>query len=223
MADRRASMRPVGRFKENGMHWAEILGYIAALLTIGTYSMRTMIPLRISGIGANCFFIAYGILEHVYPTLFLHAVLLPLNTVRLYQMLQLVEKVKAASQGDLNMEWLKPFMSRRTAKSGEMLFRKGELSSAMFYTVSGRYRLPEIATEVGPGEVIGELGLIAPNNNRTLSFECLDGGELLTINYGQVKQLYFQNPKFGFYSLQLISQRLFRDIARLEEKVATSA
>src|ERR1041384_5121256 len=162
------------------MHnWAEFLGYIAAFLTLITFQMKTMIPLRIVGMCANCIFISYGFFSHVYPALILHAVLLPLNGLRLYQMLQLVEKVKVASQSDLNMSWLKPFMNKQHAKAGEVLFRMGDLSSAMFYTVTGSYRLVEIGTEVGPGEVIGELGLIAPNNKRTLTFECMEGGEVL--------------------------------------------
>jgi CRP-like cAMP-binding protein len=168
-------------------------------------------------------FIAYGLLSKIYPSLFLHLVLLPLNSVRLYQMLQLVEKVKVASRGDLNMDWLKPFMTKRAVKAGEVLFRKGELSNAMYYTVRGRFRLPEIANDVLPGEVIGEMGLIAPDNKRTLSFECVEDGELLAISYSQVKQLYFQNPRFGFYFLQLISQRLFQDIKRLEQKASGAA
>lgn len=198
------------------MHWVEIIGYIGAMLTLGTYSMKRMIPLRIIGIFSNIFFAAYGFLAPVYPQLVLHVVLLPLNVVRLREMLQLIDKVKAASQGDLNMEWLIPFMVARTVKQGDVLFRKGDLSEAMFYTVTGRYRLNEIGQDVGPGQVIGEIGLIAPDNKRTLTFECVEDGELLTISYSQVKQLYFQNPVFGFYFLQLISQRLFKDIERLQ-------
>ena len=198
------------------MFWVEILGYIGALLTFATYSMKRMIPLRIIGILSNIFFAAYGFLAPVYPQLVLHIVLLPLNVVRLREMLQLIDKVKAASRGDLNMEWLIPFMTARTVKHGDVLFRKGDLSEAMFYTVTGRYRLNEIGQDVGPGQVIGEIGLIAPDNKRTLTFECIEDGELLTISYSQVKQIYFQNPVFGFYFLQLISQRLFKDIERLQ-------
>jgi CRP-like cAMP-binding protein len=201
-----------------GIGWIEALGYLGALLVFGTYSMKTMIPLRIMGLCSNCIFIVYGYMAPVYPQLLLHGVLLPLNSLRLYQMLQLVGKVRTASRGDLNMDWLKPFMSKRACKAGEIIFRKGDLSSAMFYTVSGSYRLHEIEQDVGPGQVIGELGVIAPDNKRTLTFECIHDGELLTISYEQVKQLYFQNPKFGFYFLQLISQRLFRDIARLQDE-----
>jgi CRP-like cAMP-binding protein len=182
-----------------------------------------MIPLRIVGICSNAVFIAYGLLAPVYPQLLLHSLLLPLNSIRLYQMLRLIEKVRVASQADLKMDWLKAFMTKRTCRAGDVIFRKGDVASAMFYPVSGRYRLTEIGTEISPGQIVGELGFIAPDNKRTLTFECIEDGELLTISYADVKQLYFQNPKFGFYLLQLISQRMFQNMARLEEKLATFA
>jgi cyclic nucleotide-binding protein len=205
------------------MSWAEILGYFGASLTITVYSMKRMIPLRIIGIGANCVFIVYGFLAAVYPQMLLHAVLLPINVFRLREMLLLIRKVKGASQGDLNMEWLKPYMKRRTAKQGEVLFRKGDVSSDMFYTLTGRYRLNEIGLDLEPGQVVGELGLISPDNKRTLTFECVEDGDLLTISYDHVKELYFQNPEFGFYFLQLVSKRLFKDIDRLQARAAHPA
>jgi CRP/FNR family transcriptional regulator, cyclic AMP receptor protein len=133
-------------------------------------------------------------------------------------MLQLVSKVKTASKGDLNMNWLKPFMSKCSVQRGDVLFHKGDLAVAMFYTITGRFRLKEIGQDIVAGQIIGELGLVAPGNKRTLTFECIEAGELLTISYAQVKQLYFQNPQFAFYFLQLISQRLFQDIDRFIEK-----
>ena len=197
------------------MPWVDLIGYFGALLTLCVYSMKRMIPLRVVGICANCVFVAYGFLGEVYPQMVLHGILLPINAYRLREMLVLVRKVKAASDGDLNMEWLKPHMSRRKVQRGDVLFRKNDPSSDMFYTVSGRYRLGEIGQDVLPGQLIGELGLIAPDNKRTLTFECTEDGELLVISYDHVKQLYFQNPEFGFYFLKLTSQRLFKDIERL--------
>jgi CRP-like cAMP-binding protein len=104
-----------------------------------------------------------------------------------------------------------------------VLFAKGNVSNAMYYTMSGAYRLVEIDKAMPVGEVVGEIGLIAPDNRRTLTFECVEEGELLTITYAQVKQLYYQNPEIGFYFLQLTSARLFQDIRRLEEQVAKQA
>lgn len=187
------------------MTWVDYLGYLGACITIVTYSMKTMIPLRIVGMCANVCFLFYGFMAKVYPSMVLALVLLPLNATRLYQMLQLTAKVKDASQGDQNMAWLKPFMSKRTVKAGETVFRRGDHSDAMYYTVTGRYRLAETGAEIVAGQIIGELGLMAPDNKRTMTFECVEAGELLSISYSQVKQLYYQNPKFGFYFMQLMS------------------
>ena len=104
--------------------FGEVFGYAAAVVTFATYSMKTMIPLRISGIVANILFITFVYLDGIYPTLVLHAILLPVNSVRLYQMLQLVQRVREAAQGDLDMNWLKPFMSSRQVHRGENSFAK---------------------------------------------------------------------------------------------------
>jgi len=59
--------------------------------------------------------------------------------------------------------------------------------------------------------------------NAIMLLECVEDGELLTITYAQVKQLYYQNPEFGFYFLQLTSARLFQDIRQLEERLEKTA
>jgi CRP-like cAMP-binding protein len=89
----------------------------------------------------------------------------------------------------------------------------------MYYSVSGRYRLCEIGIEIPTGQVFGDLGLLAPGNKRTQTIECIEDGEALTASYQQVKELYFQNPQFGFYFLRLTSERLFENIARLEQEL----
>jgi hypothetical protein len=205
------------------MTWVEALGYIAAACTLATYSMKTMIPLRISGIVANCFFIAFGFFGAIYPTLILHVILLPLNAVRLYQMLQLIRRVREASEGDLSMDWLKPFMTRRACQKGDILFHKGDVADRLFYIVSGHFRLNEIGLDLGHGQMIGELGLLAPGNRRTQTCECVEESEALVISYDSVRQLFFQNPKFGFYFMRLATQRLFSDVRRLEQTLEQKA
>ena len=202
------------------MSWIDVVGYFAAMITLATYSMKTMIPLRIAGICANCVFIVYGLLSQTYPTLLLHVLLLPLNSYRLHQMRQLVEKVKAASRGDRNMDWLKPFMTKRACRAGEVLFQKDALADEMFFTVSGRYRLVESGIVLGTGQVVGELGLLAPDQHRTQTLRCEEAGDMLVISYSDVKQLYYQNPEFGFYFLRLATGRLFQNLRDMEGKLA---
>ena len=97
-----------------------------------------------------------------------------------------------------------------------MLFRKGDRALEMFYTVSGKYLVSEIGVELPPGRLFGELGVLTPDSRRTQSVECIEAGEVLTVTYDKVLELYFQDPDFGFYFLKLTSDRLLQNIARLE-------
>ncbi|MDE2282988.1 MAG: cyclic nucleotide-binding domain-containing protein [Hyphomicrobiales bacterium] len=198
---------------------ADAMGYIAALLVFMTFWMKTMVPLRLAGLASNVFFIAYGGMLVAYPVLILHVLLLPLNVLRLREMLQLTKRVEKAAAGDHDMAWIKPFTSVRRMHAGDVLFRKGDIADRMFIVVSGRCRLRDSNIEVKPSAVVGELALLAPGKTRTQSLHCEESGELLEITYRQVKQLYYQNPKFGFYFLELSSKRLFDNIARLEREV----
>ena len=200
--------------------WPMWFGYAAVISSIITCAMKTMIPLRIVSMTCNTLFIIYGFFGGIYPTLILNLVLLPLNTLRLHQMRKLIQDVEAAaSMGETSIDWLKPFMSRRSFRRGDIVFRKGDVADAMFYSVTGRYQLKEIGIEIPVGQVFGDLGFLAPDNRRTQTIECTEDGEVLTATYQQVKELYFQNPQFGFYFLRLTSERLFDNIHRLEQEI----
>lgn len=205
------------------MSLIDLVGYGASALTLSTFAMKTMVPLRIAGIAANVLSIAFAYFDQVYPMLTLHVILLPLNATRLYEMLRLVRRVEAAARGDLNMDWLKPYMSSRLVAKGAVLFRKGDVATTMFYVVSGHFHLIETRTNIGTGAIVGELAFLSPNQTRTQTLECVAAGEVLQISYDQMKELYFQNPQFGFYFLQLTSGRLFENISRLETALAGRA
>lgn len=197
-----------------------MIGFVAAGLVIATLSMRTMVPLRVVGIASNVAFVSYGVLFGSVPTVVLHAILLPLNSYRLIEMLRLIREVKAASRGDLSMDWLKPFMTRRGISAGETLFRKGDAANEMLFLVSGRLHVSEIGVDLGPGAIVGELGFLAPGRTRSQTLVCTESGSVLRISYDRLEQLYFQNPTFGFYFLRLATSRLFENIGRLERLLA---
>jgi hypothetical protein len=198
------------------MDFVTMVGFLAAGLVIATLSMRTMIPLRIVGIVSNVAFVTYGALFGSVPTVVLHSILFPLNIYRLHEMLKLVKQVEEASKGDMSLDWLKPFMTERTITVGETLFRKGEKANHLFFLVSGQLHLQEINLDLAPGAVVGELGMLAPERTRTQTLVCTENGLVLVISYEKIEQLYYQNPKFGFYFLRLSTARLFQNIKRLE-------
>jgi hypothetical protein len=202
------------------INFANMLALVGAGFYVATLMVRTIVPLRVIGIISIVFFIGYGALAGAMATFFLYLLSLPINIIRLRQMLTLVKKARVSAQGDLSMDWLRPFMSPRKYKKGEVLFHKGDAAKEMFYTVTGRFLVKEIGIELPPGRIMGELGFIDPKNRRTQTVESIENGEVLTITYDKLLELYFQNPEFGYYFLRLTTERLMQNISRLEGVVA---
>ena len=194
--------------------WIEAIGYLGTALTISATAMSTMIPLRIISLCASCAVITYGFLIGSMPVVLTEAIQIPFNAYRLWQMIRLVRDVETASGNDLSLEWLRPFGSQCRFGLGEVVFRKGDEAGEMYYVESGAFRIPEVGIEVRKGGIVGELGLLAPGNTRTASLICVEAGKALCVSYSDVKQLYYQNPEFGFYFLKLTSERLFQSVSR---------
>jgi CRP-like cAMP-binding protein len=118
------------------------------------------------------------------------------------------------------MEWLKPFMTERKYRKGDVLMKKGDAADEMFLTVTGKFLVTDFGIELPPGQLMGELGFLTPNNKRTATVECTEDAQVLTITYEKLLEIYFQNPQFGYYFLVLTSQRLLENNARLEAIIA---
>lgn len=195
---------------------ANMLALAGAMFYVATLMMRTIVPLRVIGIISIAFFMAYGLVAGAVGTFLLYLLSLPVNVIRLRQMLMLVKKARTSAQGDLSMDWLRPYMTPRRYRKGEVLFRKGDIANEMFLTVTGKFLVTEIGVELPPGRIMGELGFVAPKNRRTQTIQCIENGDVLTITYETLLELYFQNPEFGYYLLSLTSERLLQNISRLE-------
>lgn len=201
---------------------ASMCALIGSIFFVATLLMRTMMPLRISNMISNVFFMAFGALAGDIRTFLMYLLILPINGVRLYQMRRLVKMARSATKGDKSMEWLKPFMTERKYRKGDRLFTKGDAANEMFLTVSGTFLVTEFSIELPPGSLMGELGFLTPDNRRTATIECIEAGQVLTIEYDKLLEIYFQNPEFGYYFLILTSQRMLENNARLEGIIAHS-
>lgn len=205
------------------VNWIDAIGYAASALVFLTFYMKTMIPLRVIGILSNVAFLAYGIADRVYPVAILHAVLLPLNCIRLVQMQALIRQVRDAAQGELSMEWLIPFMHRRHVAKGETLFRRGDPAIELYFILNGSIRLIDIGVTVGPGSVLGEIGIFAPTGERMDTALCDTDVDVGVISNDKVLQLYHQNPKLGFYLMRLVIARLLENYAKSRAVAAVTA
>jgi ABC-type multidrug transport system fused ATPase/permease subunit len=199
---------------------ANMFALIGAIFFVATLLTQTMVPLRVANMIGCAFFAGFGALAGNITTFLLYLLMVPINAYRLRQMLNLVKMARGATQGDTSMEWLKPFMSERKYRKGDVLFKKDDAADEMFLTLTGSFLVKEINVALPPGRLMGELGFLSPDNKRTATVECTEDGHVLTITYEKLLEIYFQNPQFGYYFLVLTSQRLLENIARLEGIVA---
>lgn len=195
---------------------SNMLALVGSIFLIMTFVVRTIVPLRVLSI-VSCFFqLGAAALSGSVPHFFLYLLALPINFIRLFQIRNLVKKARNSAKGDLSLDWLKPYMAPRKHQKGDVLFLKGDPATEMFLTVAGKFLVTEIGIEIPPGRILGELGFVSPQNNRTQSVECIEDGEILTISYEKLRGLYLSSPEFGYFFLRLTSDRLLQNHARLE-------
>ena len=193
----------------------------AAGFTITSSFVKTMVPLRWLAVCSNCGFLAYGVLSGSLVMALLHGTLLPINLFRFAEMLKLTRRVKTASKSaDMSGVWLKPYMKATRCKAGTVLFKKGDPAEHLYFLAEGRIEFIEIAQTMGPGRMFGEIAFFAPNNQRTASARCVDDSLVLSMNQRTMKELYYQNPTFGFELVRLLAGRLTADVSRLQEQLA---
>lgn len=202
---------------------ATVLGFIGAALMLASYLMKSMLPLRIAALTACCFLVAYGALKQALPTLLLYGALIPINVKKTLQIRKLVKAIESARADTPVSEWLLPHMHRRTVAAGTTLWRQGDAATEMLYLETGTLRLAEYDELLQPGALVGEIGLFAPDNRRTLTLEATSDCVVYSLTAEEMALLYFQNPKLGFHVMRLIVARLMRDVQRQRPVASTTA
>jgi hypothetical protein len=191
-------------------HYAEFVGVAAAGASLYAAHSKTIIPLRVAAIVANVLAMTYSLMHGTYPTFMLNAVLLPLNGWRLRAMLGLIHDIDVATKGDMNVDWLLPYTRPQRFKAGDIVMERGEYAAAAFYIVAGEVEVVEINETFGKGTLLGEIGLFTPDGRRTRTVRCRTDVTAAVLDSDRFKELYFQNPQFGFRLLHLIVARLQR-------------
>ena len=191
-----------------GMSYIDLIGYFGGGITLWGMYVKTMIPLRVGALCGNLGFMAFGFFAGSYPTLVLHTLLLPLNGLRLAQMLRLVREIRGAAGEGNSLDPLLPYMRQIEEKAGTVLFRINDAPDRMIVIKSGTIVLEEIDTRCGAGDVLGEIAAFTPDSGRTCTAVCETDCELYSLSNEAMMQLYYQNPRFGMFLVRIIVRRL---------------
>jgi hypothetical protein len=202
------------------MNQADVIGYVGAVFVFGTFWMKTMIPLRAFGLASNVPFIGYGYLAGAYPRLVLHILLLPLNVVRLRQMLQLTQQVARAAAGDLEAElWiLKIKLTQLAVSYFQQFARFDALQRLRAGLVRREHR--ELADH-GAGRNVDTAfhqTAVAGNHEEHPVRQVALAKQQIADVHGVRRGEWLDPIHVDF--IELISKRLFENIARLETENA---
>jgi len=197
-------------------HPMELFGWAAAACSLFAFYSKTMIPLRVAVIAANAFAIVYSLYTYNLPNLIGSSILLPLNIVRLREMQRLTSDVKRAhTRGELDFDWLRPFMKPHELEGGELIFAKGDEADSAYVISEGQVSLPDLGVILGPGSLFGEMGLFSSTGKRMSSARAMGDVRIYRITYQDFEQLYFQNPQFGLYLIRLMVRRMETNLTRM--------
>lgn len=188
-----------------------VLGTLGAGLMLASYLMKNMVPLRTAALAASVLLAAYASWIGSWPTLALYLAVIPINIKKVREIRRLVRAIESAKADTPLAEWLLPHMTRREAKAGDVLWRKGDVATEMVYVQQGRLRLVEHDEPLGPGSLVGEIGLLSPDHRRTGTIVCDTDCTLYTLSADGMAQLHYLNPRLGFHVMRLVVARLQHD------------
>lgn len=190
------------------MGWQQVTGYLALLLCIVAFAPKTILRVRSAGIGAGASMALYGAIASNIPVVICGALIAFINVLRFVEMRRLVTAVRLAGGGRPTVDWLLPYMRPLEVPEGHVLFAKGDKADALYFMSAGRVRIEELATEVTRGNIFGEVGIFSADERRTVTARCIEPCSLLVMTAEKLRELYYQNPKFGFYLVGLAAARL---------------
>jgi CRP/FNR family transcriptional regulator, cyclic AMP receptor protein len=191
----------------SGFSLIDLIGFAAAILAVFAASKESMIPLRVVTIVSTLAFCGYYIAQQDWMKATIYGMVTLLNISRLRQMIALAHQTKSLTKTDFPFETLKPFMKSESFEPEAVLFRKGEKSEVAYYIVSGNVNLPELAIDLGPGSLVGEMGMFGDSQTRSLTIVARDNVTVLKIPYHDLQELCLQSPSFGLSLFKLIVRR----------------
>ena len=134
-------------------------------------------------------------------------------------MQSLVKEAKQSTEGDLDMNWIKPFTKTRDMSPGEVLFRKGEEATEIIFVMSGSLHIPELGVRSRRAKWWANSACCrrtaSARNRRSAS----TAGSFSSSPMTRCASCSSRIPKFGYYFMQLSTARLFENMKRMQIEI----
>lgn len=193
-----------------------LLSYAALLVLAVAFALPTIVQLRWLAVVGGALIVVLGLVTADYISAILGLAIVAVNVWRVMEMRRLegvTREATAASAAPVTLDWLLPYMRPVALPKDTVVFHKGEAADSMYFVSHGRVRFEEFGVEMGKGSLFGEIGIFSHDKTRTATAKCIEDCSLLKIDADKVHELYYKNPNFGFFIVDLITRRLMEDAA----------
>lgn len=191
------------------LNWVAAIGWLGSILTVATYAMNTMMPLRIFAIASSFSYLIYAYFLQLWPLVGMELALLPINCYRLWQIMSLRARVGQARDGtDDDFSVIKAYGKRRPITAGSAIFQRGDPVDKLYYIASGRVLIEEPGIEMTSGDIFGEIAFFTDAATRTATARCIEDGLVYEIDKTRFLRLQFEDPSFGLSVMRTVTRRL---------------
>jgi CRP-like cAMP-binding protein len=108
-------------------------------------------------------------------------------------------------------------------ETGQVLFKNGDRGGSMYIVMSGTLSIRSgsvVYEDVGPGGMVGEMGIVETNMARSAMVYALTSAELVEISQQRFLALVDETPSFALAVMRVLSRRLRRMDDRYEARVS---
>jgi CRP/FNR family transcriptional regulator, cyclic AMP receptor protein len=134
---------------------------------------------------------------------------------------------KSGGTADLTSQDLVAMFSDETTTAhlavGQVLFKNGDVGGTMYVVRSGTLRIRSgsvVYEDVGPGGMVGEMGIVESNMPRSAMVYALTPAELVEVDQEHFLALVDETPRFALAVMRVLSRRLRRMDDRYEARVS---
>lgn len=199
-------------------HIIEAVGWLAVLLKMATFSMHSMIRLRILAMVSSVGFIIYSGALQIWPLLAIEIFLLSMNAFRLYQIIalrRLVTDLTDDSEPDFSAAMT--YGKKSAIKAGDVIFNKGDPVDSLYYLAEGRVEVEDQHVYVDAGKIFGEMAFFNSNAARSATVRCLEDTIVYELNEKRFTRLQYEDPEFAMAVMRLVTRRLVENAAHPQE------
>lgn len=199
-------------------HIIEAVGWLAVAFKLATFSVNSMIWLRVLVILSSVCFIIYSALFQIWPLLAIEVTLLCINAYRLYELIalsRLVTHMTDESEPDFSAAMA--YGKKRVIQSGDVLFEKGDPVDSLYYLAEGLVEIEGQNVTVSAGKIIGEMAFFNSSAARMATVRCVEDTVVYELDEKRFTRLQYEDPKFAMAVMRLVTRRLVANAAQTQE------